>query len=174
MKKILLMAVMAVVCMTVNAQKEQWLVDCYYEATEVYGEDWVQPVSIWFKSDGTCEYTNTKGHINCSGYVITDGGYGYKLHLFSGKDFDGNPEFTMVNLSIGYYKDAGDLFFAPFDTYDQLIQYAVMHKKDAPSGVRTANVEKTATDSTKYNLNGMPVENPQGIYIQSGKKKVAK
>lgn len=167
---------MAVVCMSAKAQATELKVIGYWEAVETYGY-WDAPISVWFKKDGTCTYTNPSGSIECNGYIITDGGSSQILHLISPRDFQGRSQFTMVNIKIGLGAPINgkySLSFAPFGSPIQTTEYVIMEKKEEPSSVRAIDTDKTATDSTKYNLNGMAVENPQGLYIQSGKKKMAK
>lgn len=45
--------------------------------------------------------------------------------------------------------------------------------KQETEGIR-AHTYSPAQDSTKYNLQGVPVTSPRGVYIQSGKKQIAK
>ena len=46
-------------------------------------------------------------------------------------------------------------------------------QKDEPTSVRSMTKEEIP-DSNKYNLQGMKVEDPEGIYIQNGQKFIAK
>ena len=99
MKGLIFSTVMLFVCLKANAGF--WTernIFGYWETEEVSGSDWDIPSYIWFKEDGTCIYKDTRGTIDCCGYIISDDGA--TLHLFSRNDFNGWAQFTMVNLSL--------------------------------------------------------------------------
>ena len=60
--------------------------------------NWYVPRVIWFREDGSAYYADDRGELECQGYIL--GNDGHTLHLMSGKNFDGEDVFTMINLSM--------------------------------------------------------------------------
>ena len=173
MKRMILFLVFATtMCVTASAQiNEDRLVGYWLPAD---GEEippyYDVPSSIWFKDDGTCEYTTMEGTLYCNGFTL--GNEGHHLHLFSRNNFAGNTEFTMINLQVGNADHPqGDYrIYMYFNSYYCKAWRIKMVKSNDPSSVRSITADP-ARGTKKYDLRGVATDSPKGVYIQDGKKK---
>lgn len=127
-----------------------------------------------FFIEGTPEYFNftnrystiktTSHYYYYKGFFVSNGNT--KLHLVATGD-----EYW-VNLKIyrySYIDNVGDMVLKTYDN-----SCTITLAKNGISGVNSAKVNPNQQGSTMYDLQGRRVENPKGVYIQSGKKYVGK
>ena len=174
MKRMIFLAAMAMTCICVKAQIEEGSLIGYWTVAE--GETppsyYDVPTSIYFKKDGTCEYTDSRGTIQCNGFTL--GHDGHYLHLFSGTNFQGNTEFTMINMRVYDAEPTGDYKACMyFYSYDRETWKVKMEYSPSPSSVRSVTADP-ARGTKRYDLRGVATDNPKGLYIQDGKKSICK
>lgn len=171
MKRMIFLAAMAMACICVKAQtiNESVLIGYWQPADDEEIPPYYDvPTCIWFKDNGTCEYTTQEGTLYCEGFTLGhDGNY---LHLFSRNNYAGNTEFTMINLRLGRANHPGDYkVYLYFNSYDGKSWKIKMVNNISPSSVRSITADP-ARGTKKYDLQGVATDNPKGVYIQDGKK----
>lgn len=182
MKRILIL-VLAVMSLSASAQIARegdlfgvWEVE---SSTGEYNSENFNIERMVFPGNGQCTiYANISRYfdegpqmvlaeLQCNGYMITD--YD-KLHVFSNRGYDGYSTFMMQNFVIDEFVMRDRFVLTSFNGRSRItMKFA---DKD-PAGIREANMD-AGTDSTMYNLQGVPVTSPKGVYIQSGKKQIGK
>ena len=171
MKKVLFVLMMAL--MSLGAQAQEFGYSGYVDESDLTGkwsackyegdlsafhcsDRYFDITSITFKEDGT---------IWSTGFDI-----GWPLDWFISNN--NKIHFIITNhvfkFIIWEYVKNEKLVLATFDKKNFLYL-----QKDEPASVRSMTKEEIP-DSNKYNLQGMKVEDPEGIYIQNGQKFIAK
>lgn len=146
---------------------------CYFVTIEHRGSSWTDaPISIYFQKDGTCEYTDHRGTLQCQCYIISSGEQ--RLHLIANHDFNGEQNLTIINLRFQGTRSIGlEEYYLYLGEYDDLSKSVTMRKQNSQSRVN-AIMESKCDDNVKYSLSGIQTESPTGVYIQSGKKKLSR
>lgn len=118
------------------------------------------PTQFSFSSDGSFQENRGNGYYEqFRAFFITNGN---KLHITSGY-YNFNAEVFIID---EYYSNG-------YLTLKSLDRTFTMYLNKAPSSVN-ATRQEVKSDSTIHNLQGMKIDKPEGVYIQNGKKFVAK
>lgn len=180
MKRILIL-VLAAMSLSASAQIARegdlfgvWEVE---SSTGEYNSQYFNIEKMVFPGNGQCTiYANISRYfdedsqmvpteLQCKGYMITD--YD-KLHVFSNRNYDGNSDFFMQNFIIEEFVMRDRFVLTSFNGRSRItMKFAEID----PASIREANMN-VISDSTMYNLQGVPEISPKGVYIQSGKKQI--
>ncbi len=176
MKKIFFLQIMLIMSFvsTYAINEEEMLRGCYFVAEEYGNTEWENaPISVHFKDDGTCVYTDNRGTLECYAYIVSNNGN--KLHLLAGRNFDGDLVPTAINLRLngvgllGHYSG----FWVSLGAYDNPSKFSMMKKQEQTNEIRAIESQRES-NGTEYNLQGIRSAKSIGVTILNGKKEIRK
>ena len=175
MKKVFIILMMALMSLDAQAQQLEetsllgkwkiWELENYDGFFRGYGD---AAEYLEFFDDGTAKATFFNGYqITFTGFWLSNGvWHEMVLNLLLGQ----NAPVYIDKLIIDKVLPTGEPTTITFKNFKKTS--VAIYKKESSNEVRA--IENDKSNSKKYNLQGMKVEDPEGIYIQNGQKYIAK